>query len=212
MRVIVLILLVFLNFLPVFAQEKTKLLVQKIAATDVDEAMAKSIEEALVLELGSRENVSVVTSAEMKNVVKSTSVQAEMGCEGSDECLIEVQKKLAVETLFSGKITKLGDEHILSINTINVADKTVGQRISVEGKDLKTLKSKIKGSADILLGVSKPKQMFKLAEGEKLKLAAFQLAGVDYKKMPGAVDFSFNIKEGTVKFGEMEAALDSPNC
>lgn len=54
MRVIISILLVFFNFLPVFAQEKTKLLVQKIAATDVDEAMAKSIEEALVLELGSR--------------------------------------------------------------------------------------------------------------------------------------------------------------
>jgi len=344
MRALVLVLVIFFQFFAVFAEddkkaepvkkvssEKIKLLVQKIAAADVDDAMAKSIEEALVLELGSRENISVVTSAEMKNVVKSTSIQAEMGCEGSDECLVEVQKKLAVEVLFAGKITKLGDEFILSINTINVADKTVGQRISVEGKDLKTLKSKIKGAADILLGISKPKQMFKLAEGEKLKiavmplasrgieqstadsltsilsaqlnqikgisvisqddikamlskaaldsevactdsmecvieigaslglsklvtgavgkvkntfvisiqlidvrkadvvnrvlesydgdeselqnaikLAAFQLAGVDYKKMPGAVDFSFNIKEGTVKFGEMEAALDSP--
>ncbi len=359
MRNVVLVLFVFFQFFPVLADEavkeeikkeekaekktekkqpekkkseKIKLLVQKIEAVDVEEAMAKSIEEAMVLELGNRENISVVTSAEMKNVVKSAEAQTEMGCEGSDECLIEVQKKLAVETLFAGKVTKLGDEYILSINTINVADKTVGQRISVEGKDLKTLKSKIKGAADILLGISKPKQMFKLAAGEKLKLAvmplasrgmeqstadsltsilsaqlnqikgisvisqddikamlskaamdsevactdslecvveigaslglsklvtgavgkvkntfvisiqlidvrkadvvnrvlesydgdeselqnaiklaAYQLAGVDYKKFPGAIDFSFNIKEGVVQFGETEAALDSPN-
>jgi len=156
--------------------EQKKLLVQKVEAAGVEEAFAKSLEEALVLDIGGREGISVVTSAEMQNVVKTAQLKSETGCEGSDECLIEVQKKLDVETLIAGKVTKLGDEYILSINTVNVANKTVGERISVQGKDLNDVKGKIKESVDILLGISAPKQMFKLADGEELRLAVMPLA------------------------------------
>lgn len=158
------------------AQNKVqKLLVEKVEAAGVEAALAKSLEEALVLDIGKRENTSVVTSAEMQNVVKTAQLKSEMSCEGSDECLVEVQKKLSVETLIAGKVTKLGDEYIFSINTINVTTKTVGERISVQGKDLNDLKGKIKEAVDVLLGVSKPRQMFKLKDGEELKLAVMPL-------------------------------------
>lgn len=158
------------------AQSKVKkLLVDKVEAAGVEANLAKSLEEALVLDIGKRENTSVVTSAEMQNVVKTAQLKSEMSCEGSDECLVEVQKKLSVETLISGKVTKLGDDYIFSINTINVATKTVGERISVQGKDLNDLKGKIKEAVDVLLGVSKPRQMFKLKDGEELKLAVMPL-------------------------------------
>lgn len=153
-----------------------KLLVQKVESAGVEEAFARSLEEALVLDVGGREGVSVVTSAEMLNVVKTAELKAQTGCEGSDECLIEVQKKLDVETLISGKVTKLGDEYIFSINTVNVSTKTVGERISLQGKDLNDVKGKIKEAVDILLGISAPKQMFTLADGEELKLAVMPLA------------------------------------
>lgn len=158
------------------AQSKVKkLLVDKVEAAGVEANLAKSLEEALVLDIGKRENTSVVTSAEMQNVVKTAQLKSEMSCEGSDECLVEVQKKLSVETLIAGKVTKLGDEYIFSINTINVTTKTVGERISVQGKDLNDLKGKIKEAVDVLLGVSKPRQMFKLKDGEELKLAVMPL-------------------------------------
>lgn len=158
------------------AQSKVKkLLVDKVEAAGVEANLAKSLEEALVLDIGKRENTSVVTSAEMQNVVKTAQLKSEMSCEGSDECLVEVQKKLSVETLIAGKVTKLGDDYIFSINTINVATKTVGERISIQGRDLNDLKGKIKEAVDVLLGVSKPKQMFKLKDGEELKLAVMPL-------------------------------------
>lgn len=157
------------------AAQSKKLLVQKVEAAGVEEAFARSLEEALVLDIGGREGISVVTSAEMQSVVKTVQLKAETGCEGSDECLVEVQKKLDVETLIAGKVTKLGDEFIFSINTVNVANKTVGERISIQGKDLNDVKGKIKESVDIILGISAPKEMFKLADGEELRLAVMPL-------------------------------------
>jgi len=158
------------------AVQSKKLLVQKVEAAGVEEAFARSLEEALVLDIGGREGISVVTSAEMQSVVKTVQLKAETGCEGSDECLVEVQRKLDVETLIAGKVTKLGDEFIFSINTVNVANKTVGERISIQGKDLNDVKGKIKESVDIILGISAPKEMFRLAEGEELRLAVMPLA------------------------------------
>ena len=158
------------------AKEVRKLLVQKIEAIDVEEALAKSLEEAIVLDIGNREGFSVVTSAEMLTTVKHAQAGMELGCEGSDACLVEVQKKLAVETLIAGKISKLGDEFVLSLNTVNVANKTVGNRVTVQGKDLAELKGKIKNTIDQIFGFAKQKQMFTLKEGEELKVAVMPLA------------------------------------
>ncbi|HNT26633.1 MAG TPA: hypothetical protein PKH10_00515, partial [bacterium] len=48
-----------------------KLLVDKIEAVEVEEAFARSLEEALVLDIGKREGFSVVTSAEMSATAMS---------------------------------------------------------------------------------------------------------------------------------------------
>jgi TolB-like protein len=170
--------IILVSFFSIYAEknEQVKILVQKIEAVDVDESLANSLEESIVLDIGNRENVSVVTSAELQNVVNTAALKSEMGCDESDECLIEVQNKLDVETLVAGKVTKLGDEFILSINTVNVATKSIGNRVSIEGNNLSELKEKIKGAVDILLGIAVAEQMFKLAEGEELNLAVMPLA------------------------------------
>lgn len=199
--VLILISIVFVLYLPLFANQSTKtkpevkqeaqpqqpqtaaqpggepvkLLIQKIDAVDVDIALAKSLEEALVLDIGKREGFSVVTSAELTSTVNNAKTGMEMGCEGSDACLVEVQKKLSVGTLISGKVTKLGEELILSLNTVDVNKSTVGKRVSVNGKDLNDLKSKIHSTVDLMFGLAKEKQMFQLKDGEQLKVAVMPL-------------------------------------
>jgi TolB-like protein len=156
--------------------EARKLLVDKIEGVDVDEAFAKSIEEALVLDIGKREGFSVVTSAEMTATVQHAQTSVELGCADSAECVIEVQKKLAVDTLVAGKIAKMGDEYILSLNTVDVNNSIVGKRTNVQGADLNDIKGKIKEAVDKLLGFAKEKPMFTLKEGETLKLAVMPLS------------------------------------
>lgn len=153
-----------------------KLLVDKIEAIEVEEAFARSLEEAIVLDIGRREGFSVVTSAEMGATVQHAQSSVELGCADSTECIIEVQKKLAVDTLVAGKVTKMGDEYILSLNTVDVNNSIVGKRTNVQGADLNDIKGKIKEAIDKLLGLAKEKPMFTLKEGEQLKLAVMPLA------------------------------------
>ncbi len=156
--------------------EPKKLLVQRIAAVEVDEATARTIEEAIVLNIGKRAGYSVVTAAEMESAIKFTGQQAAMGCESSTECLVEIQKKLDCDTLIAGKVAKLGDELILSLNTVNVNDGSVGLRTTAQAKDLADLKVKLPQAIDEILGIAELKPMFQLKPGETLKLAVMPLA------------------------------------
>ncbi|HNT28298.1 MAG TPA: hypothetical protein PKH10_08995, partial [bacterium] len=108
--------------------------------------------------------------------VQHAQSSVELGCADSTECIVEVQKKLAVDTLIAGKITKMGDEYILSLNTVDVNNSIVGKRTNVQGVDLNDIKAKIKEAVDKLLGLAKEKPMFTLKEGEQLKLAVMPLS------------------------------------
>ncbi|HNZ53833.1 MAG TPA: hypothetical protein PKN76_06810, partial [bacterium] len=161
---------------PVPAGEPKKLLVQKITGVDVEESVARTVEEAIVLNIGSRAGYSVVTSAEMESAIKFTEKSMVMGCESSTECLVEIQKKLDCDTLISGKVAKLGDEFILSLNTVNVNDGSVGLRTTAQAKDIAELKTKLPLALDEIMGIAEIKPMFQLKPGEELKLAVMPLA------------------------------------
>ncbi|HPY14373.1 MAG TPA: hypothetical protein PLW37_14055, partial [bacterium] len=138
--------------------------------------VARTVEEAIVLNIGSRAGYSVVTSAEMESAIKFTEKSMVMGCESSTECLVEIQKKLDCDTLISGKVAKLGDEFILSLNTVNVNDGSVGLRTTAQAKDIAELKTKLPLALDEIMGIAEIKPMFQLKPGEELKLAVMPLA------------------------------------
>ncbi|HSA33616.1 MAG TPA: hypothetical protein P5077_07815 [bacterium] len=156
--------------------EPKKLLVQRITGVEVDESVTRTVEETLVLNIGNRVGFSVVTAAEMESAIQFTGQQAEMQCESSTECLVEIQKKLDCDTLIAGKVAKLGDELILSLNTINVNDGSVGLRTTAQAKDIADLKTKLPQALDEILGLAQIKPMFQLKPGETLKLAVMPLA------------------------------------
>ena len=77
-----LMLLFFLHCFALSGQEKpvTRLLVQQVEAMEVSEAVAKSIEEAIVFDIGNRKGFSVVTSAEMNATVSFSAERHNPSC------------------------------------------------------------------------------------------------------------------------------------
>ncbi|MBI5529861.1 MAG: hypothetical protein HY897_26350 [Deltaproteobacteria bacterium] len=154
-----------------------KFLVQKFEAVGVEPGMAKAAEEAVVLDVGQREGLSAVTFAEMEQTIKFAKTQTETGCAELEKCLVEVRKKLSVDTVIVGKLGKMGDDFLLSVNTIDTRTGAALQRATVQAKEFSDLKTQVRGAVDELLGVGVRKKMFQLPAGGQLKLAVWPLVG-----------------------------------
>ena len=152
-----------------------QLLVQQIEGVDVEKTLPLTIEQAIVFNIGARKEYSVVTSAEMNEMIKFTEQKMQIGCENSSSCLAEIQNRFDVEKLIAGKIVKLGDEYILTINSVNVNNGTVGKRVNIQGVKFEEIKNKIPHAIDQILGLSKQIKMFQLEKGEKLSVAVMPL-------------------------------------
>jgi TolB-like protein len=151
-------------------------LVQRIEAVAVDAALARSVEEAVVLQVGKREGLTVVSPAELEQTVQFAKTAAELGCDQLDQCLVEVQKKLKAERLISGKVSRLGSELVLTLAQLDVANKTVGRRVTRQANDVPGLLATIPQMVSELLGAAPPASAFRLPEGNTLKLAVMPLA------------------------------------
>lgn len=151
-------------------------LVQRIEAVGADPKLAGSLEEAVVLDIGQREGVQVVSPAEMEQTVEAAATQAELGCDELEQCMVEVKRKLRVQNIVTGKLSKLGDDYILALGTVDLAANAVGRRVARQGKSAAELLKQVHDAVDELLGKSKPRQAFKLENGAELKLAVMPLA------------------------------------
>jgi len=153
-----------------------RLLVQRIEAVGVDTKLARSLEEAVVLDIGKRAEIDVVSPAEMEQTVEAAATQAELGCDELEQCMVEVKRKLRVQNIVTGKLSKLGDDYILALGSVDLAANTVGRRVTRQGKTPAELLSQVHAAVDELLGKSKPRQPFSLENGAELKLAVMPLA------------------------------------
>jgi TolB-like protein len=151
-------------------------LVQRIEAVGADPKLARSLEEAVVLDIGQREGIAVVSPAEMEQTVEAAATQAELGCDELEQCMVEVKRKLRVQNIVTGKLSKLGDDYILALGTVDLAANAVGRRVARQGKSAAELLKQVHDAVDELLGKSKPRQAFKLENGAELKLAVMPLA------------------------------------
>jgi TolB-like protein len=156
--------------------EPQRLLVQRFEALAVEDKLARSLEEAVVLQLGRREGISVVTPAEMEQTVEFAKTQAELGCDELDQCMVEVQKKLSVQRLIAGKVSKLGSDYILALGLVDLASKTVGNRITRQAGTFPALLEAVPSGLDELLGAAKASLGFQLPKGQTLKLAVMPLS------------------------------------
>jgi TolB-like protein len=153
-----------------------KILVQRVEPVGVEADLARSLEESVVLNLGRRDGVQVVTSAELEQTVKFTGNAAKLGCTATDECLAEVQKKLAVGTIITGQLGRLGPEFVLTLSVLNANNGTVTRRVNLEDPSFDKLRAGVPGLLEQLLGAAAPKPAFQLPAGQTLKLAVLPLS------------------------------------
>lgn len=152
-----------------------RLLVQRVESVGVDTKFARSLEEAIVLEVGKRSDVSVVTAAEMEQTINFAKTKADLGCNEIEKCMVEVKKKLDVDKLVVSTLSKLGSDYLLSIGLVDLARSAVKRRVARQGKSFSALKGGVSDAVDELLAKSERQPAFRLAPGTQLKLAVMPL-------------------------------------
>jgi TolB-like protein len=156
--------------------EVPRLLVQRVEAVGVDVRIARSVEEAVVFELGRRSSIEVLSPAELQQTIAFAKTQTELGCDALDECMVEVQRKLRVQKMITGKVSRLGSDYVLAFGIIDLRTQSVGKRVARNAVDLRGLLSVVASALDELLGIAEAKPAFRLARGERLVLAVMPLA------------------------------------
>jgi hypothetical protein len=168
----------------VTAASKVRVLVQRFEAVGVEAAAAAAVEEAVVLEAGKREGVSVVTSAELEQTLGFQKTGAELGCDRTQECMVEVKRKLSADVLLTGKVGRLGADYVVSLGMLNLAAQGTGTRTTMEAPDLAGLKTLVKTALDRVFGSASDAPAFTLGPGETLKLAVMPLAARGCRRQP----------------------------
>ena len=153
-----------------------RVLVQRIEAVGVDARLARSLEEALLFELGGRKGLAVVSPAELEQTVRFARDQAELGCDLLDECMAQVRRKLKVQHLLRGKLSKLGRDLVATFALIHLSSAEVVERVTRQASDFAGLRAEIGSAADELLGVAEPAPVFTRAPGATLTRAVMPFA------------------------------------
>lgn len=158
------------------AASARRLLVQRIEAVGVDARLARSLEEALLFELGARKGLTIVSPAELEQTVRFARDQAELGCDLLDECMAQVRKKLQVQHVLRGKLSRLGNDLVATFALIDSRSADVVERVTRQAGDFARLRAELAGAADELLGLAEPAPTFRLSPGATLKLAVMPFA------------------------------------
>ena len=153
-----------------------RVLVQRLQPVGVEAALARTLEEALTLELGGRKGITVVSSAELEQTVQVAQEQVELGCDDLEQCMVEVQQKLQVSELISGKLSRLGGELIVTLGLLDVDKRAVQRRVTRQAKQVAQLRAALPAVVDELLGAAPARAAFRLESGQELKLAVMPLS------------------------------------
>jgi hypothetical protein len=162
--------------LPGRAEEPKKLLLARVQAAPERAALARSIEESLLAELGQRQGVVVVSPAELEQVLAFSKTTAELGCDDLERCVASVKDKIHADLLLYAKLVAVGKGSVLSLSALRPVDASVVQRVATEASDPQALRAALGPLVDTLLGVRERQPQFRLAPGESMHLAIMPLA------------------------------------
>ena len=151
-------------------------LVQRLGTAGIEAEQARGLEESLVLALGRRQGVRVVTPAELEQTLQLAQLSTELGCDSSEECLAEVRNKLAVSTILSGKVGRLGKEVFLTLALVDARHGSVRRRITMQAESMEGLTQQMEAAVDQVLGRAAAVAPFRRKQGETLELAVMPLA------------------------------------
>jgi hypothetical protein len=161
---------------PSRAAEPKKLLLARVQASAERAALARSIEDSLLAELGKRQGFVVVSPAELEQVLAFAKTQAELGCDEIERCVASIKDKLHADLLIYAKLVPVGKGSVLSLTALKVGESRVIKRVATEESDPQALRSALGPLLDELLGLRETAAAFRLNPAEPLRLAIMPLA------------------------------------
>lgn len=110
--------------------------VYDLAASGVDERMARIVTDAVLAEVRKLQRVSAVGMDEVRALLTLEADRQLLGCADESTCLAEVADALGVDAVVTGKLVALGDERVFGLRRIEregVDGKGVEQRLEPAG-------------------------------------------------------------------------------
>jgi hypothetical protein len=124
-----------------------------MTAPNVADDLVAAVEETLSTEASAVSNFDVVTTADLKAVVSLAERQQVLGCSDS-KCFSHAAELVQLQQLVTGTIQKLPNNYVLSLQRIDLVNKTVLRRVSLTSKtDTPDLLSTAKQAMDALFDV-----------------------------------------------------------
>jgi TolB-like protein len=105
-------------------EQPTKRKILRIAVYDlesdtVDERVAKVVSESLLYELRKLGRTSVISFAEIQQMLNLEAEKAMVGCDSEDSCLSEIADALGADYLLAGTLAKVGKDHVFGLKVID---------------------------------------------------------------------------------------------
>jgi len=92
------------------------------------------VSDALLAEVRKLQGVSAIGTDEIKDMLSHEANKQMLGCETDESCLAEIGGALGVDDLVTGKLSRVGDNHVLLIRRI---DQRRAQVVAVVNRRLK---------------------------------------------------------------------------
>jgi TolB-like protein len=156
-----------------------RLAIWPLAPLGVPEATADSMTQILAAEYSQIQGVSVLGRDDIEVMLSQIQSAAELGYQEDVHKIVEVGSALGVSQLVTGKVARVGDSYVVSLRLIDVHATEVQNRVVEE----------FEGDAEELR--------------HAIKVAGYNLLGVDTRARTGKVDLSFNVKRGRATLGSV---------
>lgn len=115
-------------------QQARRVAVYELELQGVDPNVGTVVTDSLLAEIRKLQGVAAIGMDEIKDMLSHEANKQILGCEADDECLAEIGGALGVDDLITGKLSKVGDNHVMLVRRI---DQRQAKVIAVFNKRLK---------------------------------------------------------------------------
>lgn len=115
-------------------QQARRVAVYELERQGIEPNIGTVVTDSLLAEVRKLEGISAIGMDEIKDMLSHEANKQILGCEADDSCLAEIAGALGVDDLVTGKLSKVGDNHVMLVRRINQREAKV---VAVFNKRLK---------------------------------------------------------------------------
>ena len=154
-----------------------RVLVTNFTAQGVEDSLAKEASQAAALAFEGRQEAVAVTMSDLKEMVKMDKSKTAMGCGDDGACLAKISSWADADLAMRGVIGRVGETLTITLSLVDTQEMKVINRVSVNLDNKDEVIERTVALIPVLFGWANEKTgpRFKLAAGEKVSFAVFEL-------------------------------------